>query len=100
MTPLFESFVARASLGYADGYAAFALEMMRRGMTPLFEWCDSRRAAGVLSHASDSLTLLAIRDNRTGAYLGRKAVEHCAAVHGVPVVEALGSPLEFLRSRV
>lgn len=50
-------------------YTRFAYACLKRGWTPLFEWCPADRVVGVIRHACASLTLLAIRHNRTGEYV-------------------------------
>ncbi|KAK3259837.1 hypothetical protein CYMTET_31191 [Cymbomonas tetramitiformis] len=92
LSPAVEEFARRGGGGGGTGYDALAEEWLARGWTPLFEWCEAAHPAGVVRHAANSLTLLAIRNNRTGAYLPRKEVLRAAGAHRVPVVQE--TPLE------
>eukprot|EP00306_Pavlova_sp_CCMP459_P012950 CAMPEP_0185188564 /NCGR_PEP_ID=MMETSP1140-20130426/5483_1 /TAXON_ID=298111 /ORGANISM="Pavlova sp., Strain CCMP459" /LENGTH=691 /DNA_ID=CAMNT_0027755073 /DNA_START=369 /DNA_END=2441 /DNA_ORIENTATION=- len=83
-------------------YAGFARAMMDRGVTPLFEWCSSGHAPGVVRHMKDHLVLLALRDMRTGQYAVEvDTIAAVAAPFCVPVAAA-GPPshLEDLASVV
>jgi len=50
------------------------MECIGQNATPLFEWCDVGPTVGVLCHSAQRLVLLAIRDNRTGAFWSFDAV--------------------------
>lgn len=43
-------------------------DILHANMTPLFEYCSKSSMPGAIYHDSDSLTLLAVRDNITGEY--------------------------------
>lgn len=49
-------------------YVEFARLCIKRGLTPIFEWC-SRKQRIVLDYKNDELILTAIRDMNTGAYM-------------------------------
>jgi RNA ligase len=76
-----EEFV-RTQTEYAYEDAAGA--MMILGWTPIFEWC-SRKQRIVIDYPQDRLVLLAARNNRTGKYLPRSALETFKQF--VPVVD-------------
>ena len=59
-------------------------------VTPLFEWCEECHTAGVVRHSCDSLTLLAMRNNASGAYMSRDALVEAASAYSVPVVQQVG----------
>ena len=72
--PTIAAFVSSHDASHAEGraqYSAFALGALSRGFTPLFEWCEAKHSPGVVQHAQDSLTLLAMRHMVSGRYLGR-----------------------------
>jgi len=56
-------------------YQTFAKECLRKGYTPLFEWCDPKKTVGVIQHENAQLVLLAIRDNSSGQYISLEKVE-------------------------
>ena len=78
-------FVASRSACSSARYAAFAHEWIGRGYTPLFEWCEAARAAGVVQHAKDSLMLLALRHNISGEYLAVDGLKRAAEAHAIPL---------------
>ena len=103
-----ERFVIEAKSRGVD-YDTFARRWIRAGHTPLFEWCEKCRVAGVVRHSCDSLTLCGIRCVETGQYMGDDAIRAAAAEHSIPLVgilrlEDLGcddrSTVKALASRV
>ena len=77
-------FVARTAPQHS--YGPFALRWLHARWTPLFEWCEARRTAGVVVHAADSLTLLAMRHIESGAYMSRPELEAAASEFRIPIV--------------
>lgn len=67
-------------------YIDFAYTCMEQNVTPLFEWC-SRQQQIVVDYPEDSLVLLAIRDNFTGAYFDRDELELISQKWNIPLVE-------------
>lgn len=63
--------VSRQAREYAEtipGLLDWCLATVADGLTPIFEWCSPSNLI-VIVHREPSLTLLAIRDTATGAYL-------------------------------
>jgi T4 RnlA family RNA ligase len=75
--------------------AAWAAHTMYGGHTPIFEWC-SRKQRIVVDYPEDRLVLTAIRNNRTGEYLGREAMLAAERSGGVEIVRALPGSIENL----
>lgn len=70
-----------------DGYLAFSRDWVDRGFSPIFEWCspcDKR----VVKYHEPTLTLTAIRNNKTGEYVLYEEMQQSAAQAGIPVVKA------------
>lgn len=72
-------------------------EAFSDGYTPCFEWTSPSNRI-VVRYKTEQLTLLAMRDRHTGAYLPRKDLEARAAKHGVPVVQIRANPVFDLDS--
>lgn len=70
-------------------YEVLCTSWLKRGWTPLFEWCDARRAAGAIRHLTSSLVLLTLRNNESGAYLSHAQVAAAAVAADVPFADAL-----------
>lgn len=70
-----------------ENYEQLASDMIWLGCTPIFEFV-SNRARIVLSYPEENLVLLAIRNNFTGRYMSREALEITGKRYGVPVVTA------------
>ena len=66
-------------------YRRFAQEALRRGYTPIFEWC-SRKQRIVLDYKEDQLVLTAMRDMKTGEYISRYVMLNTADLFSIPVV--------------
>jgi RNA ligase len=66
-------------------YSQFARFLIRRGYTPIFEWC-SRKQRIVLDYKEDQLILTAIRDLTTGRYMSWDLVTNTADLYFIPVV--------------
>lgn len=93
--PTIAAFVSSHDASHAEGraqYSAFALGALSRGFTPLFEWCEAKHSPGVVQHAQDSLTLLAMRHMVSGRYLGRDQLVREAAAFGVPIAAEVPIP--------
>lgn len=67
-------------------YHDFVLAAIGGGYTPIFEWC-SRKQRIVVDYPEDALILTAIRDNRTGEYVGMASMKAKAEHYGIPVVK-------------
>lgn len=68
-----------------ENYSQFARFLIRRGYTPIFEWC-SRKQRIVLDYKEDQLILTAIRDLTTGRYMSWDLVTNTADLYFIPVV--------------
>jgi RNA ligase len=68
-----------------ENYSQFARFLIRRGYTPIFEWC-SRKQRIVLDYKEDQLILTAIRDLTTGRYMSRDIMANTADMYFVPMV--------------
>ena len=68
-------------------YEDFSLFWINNQYTPLFEWCDSSRVVGQISHEKSSLVLLGIRHMITGKYLSRKETEDSSKIYSIPLVD-------------
>jgi T4 RnlA family RNA ligase len=72
--------------------------MNKQGMSPIFEY-TSPKARIVINYAQEQMSLLAIRNLKTGEYQSRAALETSADVYGVPCVEVSKlSALEVLET--
>lgn len=69
-----------------DNYIALISSYCNSGYTPIFEWC-SRQNQVVIEYIKENLILLAVRENKTGAYLSYEALEKAGKNFNVPVVE-------------
>jgi len=70
-----------------ENYSQFARFIIRRGYTPIFEWC-SRKQRIVLDYKEDQLILTAIRDLTTGRYMSLDLVMNTADLYFIPTVRA------------
>lgn len=68
-----------------ENYSQFARFLIRRGYTPIFEWC-SRKQRIVLDYKEDQLILTAIRDLTTGRYMSWDLVMNTADLYFIPTV--------------
>ena len=68
-----------------ENYSQFARFLIRRGYTPIFEWC-SRKQRIVLDYKEDQLILTAIRDLTTGRYMSWDLVTNTADLYFIPTV--------------
>ena len=59
---------------------------LKNGWTPIFEWTSFDNQI-VLRYDDDQLTLLAIRKNSTGEYVGRNGLAVFSNFYGLPLVE-------------
>lgn len=81
----------RTALSLAsDGVRALARDMLEAGFTAIFEYTGPENRI-VVPYDVPELTLLAVRDIRTGRYLPMDEVRRIAGRHDVPVVQAFGS---------
>ena len=58
-------FIKHSEIKYND----FAVNYLRLGITPLFEWCHDTKHVGVLTYSQKQLILTGLRNNVTGQYL-------------------------------
>ena len=68
-----------------EEYGIFARFTIRRGYTPIFEWC-SRKQRIVLDYKEDQLILTGIRDLTTGRYMSHDLMEAHAEAYRIPTV--------------
>jgi RNA ligase len=83
-----EEFVAGSPM--RQNYESFAVACYVMDETPIFEFC-SRRSRVVIDYPEETLVLLAIRNNTSGAYLSRWEVRSRAGMAGIPVIENVDS---------
>lgn len=83
---LAEEFVATETAGLNNSYVDIAYFCRAEGFTPLFEFC-SRRTRIVVDFPQETLVLLAVRDNVSGAYMPRDLLRSWAGTFGCPVVD-------------
>ncbi len=67
-------------------YMDFCYDLMKSGMTPIFEWC-SRKQRIVVDYPNDMLVLTAIRKMVTGEYKLYDQMEALATPYRVPLVK-------------
>jgi RNA ligase len=79
-----------------ENYSQFARFIIRRGYTPIFEWC-SRKQRIVLDYKEDQLILTAIRDLTTGRYMSLDLVTNTADLYFIPTVRQF-EPQSDMRS--
>lgn len=77
-----EEFVARN-----PHYTKFAVDMLKTGFTPIFEWC-SRKQRIVVDYPEDRLVLIAVRNTVTGEYMSFEALETFAEMLAIDVVKS------------
>jgi RNA ligase len=68
-----------------EEYRIFARFTIRRGYTPIFEWC-SRKQRIVLDYKEDQLILTGIRDLTTGRYMSHDLMVAHAEAYRIPTV--------------
>lgn len=68
-----------------ERYEHFIGIMTANNFTPIFEFC-SRMNKVVIDHPVAHLTLLAIRQNKTGQYAPKEQLEYLSLYHGIPLV--------------
>lgn len=66
-------------------YNEFIIRMIGIGLTPIFEW-TSRQQRIVLNYPEDALTLLALRDMKSGNYITRHGLELYTEQYNIPLV--------------
>lgn len=66
-------------------YMDFCYDLMKSGMTPIFEWC-SRKQRIVVDYPNDMLVLTAVRKMVSGEYKLYDQMEALAAPYRVPLV--------------
>lgn len=71
-------------------YVKFAAEMIKDGITPIFEWCSNKNRI-VLDYPEDRLVLTAIRKLSTGQYGKYDELKWLADRHGIEFVNAWDS---------
>lgn len=77
-----ETFVAKN-----PQYTLMADECHRRGLTLIFEWC-SRKQRIVVDYPEDRLVLIAVRENKSGAYASYQEMLLLGDQYGIEVVRA------------
>ncbi len=81
---------AKAALSVAsDAVKRLCDDVMAAGQTPMFEYTGPDNRI-VVDYADTGLTLLAVRDIISGAYMGHADLTALAARYGVPVVDTFG----------
>ena len=71
-------------------YDGFCLQMIRRGYTPIFEWCSNKQRI-VVDQPTDRLVLTALRNTVFGYYASYNAMLELAKLHAIPVVRLFES---------
>lgn len=91
MTRMGESQHAKTALSHADAAVLkLCRDLLTAGMTPIFEFTSPENRV-VLAYAETKLTLIAVRETVSGAYLSHAELTALAARYGVPLVEQFGS---------
>jgi len=67
-------------------YLDFCAAITDKDLTAIFEW-TSPTARIVVSYDQDMLTLLHVRDNHTGRYLGQSELNNLCREYNIPLVE-------------
>jgi len=68
-------------------YVSFCLDMIHKGMTPIFEWCSANPMERiVIKHPESRLVLTGLRHNLTGEYLTPLKIKTLAARYMIPLV--------------
>ncbi|MEM8795318.1 MAG: RNA ligase, partial [Pseudomonadota bacterium] len=81
---------AKAALGNADdAVRSLCMESLKDGITPIFEYTSPDNRI-VVPYEKTALTLLALRDIKSGAYVAHDALVAEATSYGVPVVDTFG----------
>lgn len=89
MTRMGATDIALRAQGFADdGLLRFCRAVLEQGETPIFEWCSPDNRI-VVPYAEPKLSLLAIREMRTGEYLSWSTVANTAKDHGLSLVRAV-----------
>jgi len=78
-------------------YDELATAVMQGNMTPIFEYM-SRKNRIVVDYAHENMVLLAIRDNKSGAYMDYVEMVKLAKDFNVDVVRALPGSIENMES--
>lgn len=73
-----------------QNYNDFALDIIQKGYTPIFEWC-SRKNKIVIDYAEDKLILTSIRNNYSGNYMFRHYQEDFAKKYNIPIVKVFSN---------
>jgi RNA ligase len=81
------SMEAEAFVASRPDYVKLAVDYLKNGFTPVFEWCSNKNRI-VLDYPEDRLVLTAIRHNGTGNYMLHDALERIGERYGVDVVKA------------
>jgi RNA ligase len=68
-------------------YVGFSKKWVDEGWTPIYEWC-SNKSRIVLEYNQDCLSLIAIRNIRTGLYIPFLEMAAIAKASGIPLVKA------------
>jgi len=74
-----------SAINTSSDYKRFCFKWLSEGWTPIFEWCSIVQQI-VVWYGSDSLTLIAIRNNRSGLYVPYPELRRSAAEFGIPSV--------------
>ncbi len=91
MTRMGESEQAKTALSHADAATLqLCRDLLTAGMTPVFEFTSPDNRV-VLAYAEPKLTLIAVRETVSGAYLDHAELARLAARYGVPLVAQFGA---------
>lgn len=77
-----QSFISNSEIDYTS----FAVEQLKKGITPLFEFCEETKH--IVSYPNKQLVLIALRDNVTGQYMSLETAEHTLSIP-IPVVQQI-----------
>ncbi len=80
-----------------DDYSLFSSLCMKYGRTPIFEFTSPSNRI-VVPYTSPMLTLLAVRNIKSGSYMHRATLERYGHKYGIPVVRNfISSPDEMIK---
>jgi len=86
LVPAVEDFVSQRPL------LQQVAELVRRGQTPIFEWCEAGHTPGVIRHQESRLVLIAVRDMASGEFWADERLRAlgCDIVEKVPFDDLCG----------
>ena len=82
-------------------YQEFSNHWLKKGITPLFEWCVSDKQPGILRYEKNKLVLLSLRDNVSGKYISLEEAKESINTHQIETPrEYTFSSFEELKDKI